>query len=152
MDNSIAPGRNCIGVGVGAMVFDDQRRVFMARRGVEASNEVASWEFPGGTVIFGERLQDAVRREFREEYGMEIRITALLGLFDHILPDEHQHWVSVTYLAEHIGGTPEIRESDKCSEISWCHLRSLPGPLSKITRDNIQKYWKDHGPKVKPAR
>lgn len=139
-EKPIVPGRDCVGVGVGALVFDDRRRVFVARRGAEAANEVGAWEFPGGGVLFGEPLEDAVRREFREEYGMDIGVTALLGVFDHILPGEHQHWVSATYLAEHLGGTPEIREPTKCTEIAWCELRSLPEPLTTITRANLRKY------------
>jgi len=139
----IVPGRDCVGVGVGALVFASSGRVFVARRGPLATNEAGAWEFPGGGVLFGERLEDAVRREFREEYGIDIAVTALLGVFDHILPDEHQHWVSVTYLAEHTGGTPEIREQGKCTGIAWCDVHALPAPLTVITRANLRKYLQD---------
>lgn len=145
MCQSAVPGRNCVGVGVGALVFDNEGRVFLARRGTAASNEIGTWEFPGGAVMFGERLAEAVHREFKEEYGMEIGITELLGLFDHILPDEQQHWVSATYLAKHLGGIPAIREPEKCSEICWFNMRELPTPLSKITQDNADMYREQHG-------
>ncbi|MDQ7037134.1 MAG: hypothetical protein Q9P01_20525 [Anaerolineae bacterium] len=59
---------------------------------------------------------------------------------DHILPEEGQHWVSPTYLAKHISGTPEIKEMGKCSAIGWFNLDSLPEPLSKITQYNIRDY------------
>ena len=95
------PGRDYVGVGVGALVFDAQGLMFLAQRGRAATNERGYWEFPGGKVAFGETLEAAIRREFQEEYGMEIELVALLGVSDHILVAERQHWVSPTYLARH---------------------------------------------------
>ena len=50
------PGRDYVGIGVGAMVFDSEGRVFLAQRGPRAGNERGTWEFPGGKVSFGETL------------------------------------------------------------------------------------------------
>src|SRR5438093_13757333 len=81
-------GVDYIGVGVGAIIVDERGRLFLARRGPSAKNERGLWEFPGGSVEFGERLADALRREIREEYGVEIEVGELLDVVDHILPDE----------------------------------------------------------------
>ncbi|MBE8524787.1 NUDIX domain-containing protein [Amycolatopsis sp. H6(2020)] len=134
------PGHDHIGVGVGAVVSDGAGRLFLARRGPAARNEAGSWEFPGGAVGFGELMEDAVVREFAEEYGMRIELTGQLGAFDHLLPEEGQHWVSVTYLAVHAGGEPQIIEEEKCSAIGWFRLDELPSPLSKITVANVAAY------------
>lgn len=134
------PGHDHIGVGVGAMVSDGAGRLFLARRGQAARNEAGSWEFPGGAVGFGELMEDAVVREFAEEYGMRIEVTGQLGAFDHLLPDEGQHWVSVTYLARHVAGEPQIAEPAKCSAIGWFRLDELPSPLSRITVANVAAY------------
>jgi len=136
----VVPGRDYIGVGVGAMVFNAEGEVFLARRGPAARNEQGTWEFPGGLVAFGERLEDAVRREFVEEFGMEIRPERLLGVFDHLIPAERQHWVSATFIARHVSGTPEIREPGKCSEIGWFTISDPPEPLSLVTQDNLREY------------
>lgn len=139
------PGRDYIGVGVGAMVFNDEGQVFLAQRGPKAKNERGCWEFPGGSVQFGERLADAVRREFREEYAMEIEVVDLLDVSDHILPDEGQHWVSPTFLARHTAGTPRILEPEKCTAIGWFALDKLPAPLSLVTQDDLREYGKKVG-------
>ena len=123
-------GRDHIGVGVGAMVFDAAGRVFLARRGARVRNEAGCWEFPGGTVGFGETLAQTVRREFLEEYGMEVEVTGLLGVADHLLPGEGQHWVSVSFEARHVGGDPRILEPGKCTEIGWFDEDALPSPLA----------------------
>jgi ADP-ribose pyrophosphatase YjhB (NUDIX family) len=126
-------------VGVGAAISDDDSRIFLARRGPAARNEVGMWEFPGGLVGYGELLEHAVLREFFEEYGMVIEITRQLGAFDHILIGETQHWVSVLYRGRHVGGKPVIREPEKCSEIGWFRAGDLPQPLSQITRDSLHR-------------
>jgi ADP-ribose pyrophosphatase YjhB (NUDIX family) len=134
------PGRDYVGIGVGAVVFDAQERVFLAQRGPEASNERGTWEFPGGKVSFGEKLAEAVAREFLEEYGMVIEITELLGVNDHILLAEHEHWVSPTFLARHVSGEARILEPQKCSAIGWFKLDSLPAPLSQVSQDDLKMY------------
>lgn len=133
------PGKDYIGIGVGAIVSDTKSRLFLARRGPTARNESDTWEFPGGSVAYGELLEDAVRREFVEEYGMVIEITCQLGAFDHILLDDRQHWISITYLARHTGGAPSVREPGKCSEIGWFSFDALPTPLSSITCANLRR-------------
>ncbi|GID31790.1 NUDIX domain-containing protein [Paractinoplanes brasiliensis] len=134
------PGHDFIGVGVGAMVFDDDGRVFLARRGPAARNERGLWEFPGGMVDFGETMADAVRREFAEEYGMTVEVTGLIGVSDHILPAEGQHWISPSFTARHIEGTPEIKEPSKCTEIGWFRLGELPEQLTQASRDTLRNY------------
>ncbi len=53
-------GIDYIGVGVGAIIRNEQGEVFLARRGPLAKNERGLWEFPGGAVEFGEKLADAL--------------------------------------------------------------------------------------------
>ena len=136
-------GHDYIGVGVGAMVFNQEGDVFLARRGPQASNEQGTWEFPGGKVSFGETLADAIVREFEEEYGMTIELIDLLGVNDHIL--EHEHWVAPTFIARFVAGLPIIREPDKCSAIGWFALPALPEPLSVVTQDDVRMYLTKYG-------
>ena len=139
------PGIDYIGVAVGAILFNQAGEVFLSRRGPKATNERDTWEFPGGKVDYGERMTDAVRREFAEEYSMVIEVGELLDVDDHILPDEGQHWVSVTYLARHVSGEPRIVEPEKCTAIGWFALDALPSPLSLITRYNLRSYQERFG-------
>ena len=133
-------GIDYIGVGVGALIVDDQGRLFLARRGPNAKNERGLWEFPGGAVERGERLADALRREIREEYGIEIAVGDLLDVVDHILPEEGQHWVSPAYLCRIVSGTPAILEPDKCAEIGWFAPADVPRDLTVISRENLENY------------
>lgn len=129
-----------IRVGVGAMIFNADGAVFMAQRGPKARNERGCWEFPGGRVEYGETLAAAIQREIMEEFGMTIALRYQLHLADHILPDEDQHWISATYIAEHVAGEPIIQEPEKCSAIGWFKLSAVPQPLSKITAADVEVF------------
>ena len=41
-------GRDHIGVGVGAMILNEEGLIYLAKRGPAARNERGAWEFPGG--------------------------------------------------------------------------------------------------------
>lgn len=142
--SQLKPGKDYIGVGIGAIVVNDAGKVFLAQRGEHATNERGTWEFPGGKVGFGERMSDALKREFMEEYRMTIEIVELLSVDDHIIKAEGQHWISPTFIARHIGDDPIICEPHKCSAIGWFDINDLPQPLSLITRLNVRDYIKKH--------
>jgi 8-oxo-dGTP diphosphatase len=133
-------GVDYIGVGVGALIIAANGKVFLSQRGPLARNERGLWEFPGGSVEFGERLADALKREIHEEFGVEIEVGELLDVVDHILPDEGQHWVSPTYLCHIRCGEPVIREPGKCSAIGWFDPYHVPDNLTLITSKNLAHY------------
>ena len=133
-------GVDYIGVGVGAIIVDNQGRLFLARRGSKAKNERCLWEFPGGSVEFRETLAAALRREMQEEFGIEIVVGELLDVVDHILKEEGQHWVSPTYLCTIASGEPCIQEQEKCAEIGWFQTDEIPKELTQITRLNLTHY------------
>jgi len=136
-------GIDYIGVGVGAIIVDDTGRLFLARRGPQAKNERGLWEFPGGSVEFGEKLAQALQREMREEYGVEIAVGELLDVVDHILLEEGQHWVSPAFICKITSGEPSIREPGKCTEIGWFHPDEMPDEsLTQVTRANLVHYRK----------
>jgi 8-oxo-dGTP diphosphatase len=137
-------GVDYIGVGVGAIIVNERGELFLAQRGPLAKNERGLWEFPGGSVEFGERLADALRREIREEYGMEIEVGELLDVVDHILPAEGQHWVSPTYICRPMHGSsePRILEPGKCTAIGWFDPHQAPVELTVISRYNLEHYLK----------
>jgi 8-oxo-dGTP diphosphatase len=139
-DDTMQPGVDYIGVGVGAVILDDEGRLFLARRGPEARNERGLWEFPGGAVEYGETLEEALQREMAEEFGIRVRIGELLDVVNLVLADDEQHWISPTFLCQIASGTPEIREPGKCVDIGWFLPSEMPEDLSRFTSRNLEDY------------
>jgi 8-oxo-dGTP diphosphatase len=128
------PGTDYIGVGVGAFILNDTGEVLLMRRGPGSKSEVCAWALPGGRVEFNETLRDAVMRETREELGIELDIDGQLPAFDHILPDESQHWITSIFTARVSSGEPAIQETEKCDEIGWFPLDALPSPIARMSQ------------------
>ena len=95
-----------IGIGVGAVVFRGAE-VLLIRRGKPPFQ--GSWSIPGGRVECGGRLEDAVRREVKEETAVDARITGMIGVFEALpsdVGDQAGHFVMVDYAAEWVAGNP----------------------------------------------
>src|SRR6266700_1870173 len=101
-------------MGVGGVIIDRGRTVLI-RRGTEPL--LGEWSIPGGTIEVGETLEEAVRRELREETGLEVRVLELIELFDRIYPDNRSaaatnkkkprfHYVIADYLCKLVAGEP----------------------------------------------
>jgi 8-oxo-dGTP diphosphatase len=133
-------GVDYIGVGVGAIIVNDEGKLLLAKRGPKARNERGLWEFPGGAVEFGDTLRDSLIREIKEEYGVTIAVGDLLTVTDHILPEENQHWVSPSYICRVVEGEPTILEPEKCSMIGWFALDEIPNDLTKVTAHDLVLY------------
>lgn len=139
MTKKLKVGFEAIGVGVGALIFNDEGKLLLAKRGPKAKNERGKWEIPGGGVEFGETLEQALKREIKEELNLTIKVGELLQVFDHILPDEKQHWVSPTYICTVESGKPKIMEPEKCDEFGWFTLNEAEKlPLSVITAEDVK--------------
>ena len=134
------PGVDYVGVGVGAVIINNKSKFFLSKRGEKARNEKGLWHFPGGTLEFGEKLEDCIKREIKEEFGVDIKIIDSLEPFDHILPHEHQHWVAFCFVANIISGTPTNKEPEKCAEIGWFTLNEIEKlPLSSVSKIRIKQ-------------
>lgn len=146
-------GIDYIGVGVGAVIRDGDGRVFLAKRGKHARNERGKWEFPGGSVEFNETLPQAVMREVKEEYGIEVEVLELLDVVDHIIPAEQQHWVSPTFVCRVKSGVPRILEPHKCDAIGWFTIDEIPvDELTIASKRSLESLLRREKPNFKGGK
>ncbi len=138
----IRKGKNFIGVGCGALIVNNKNETLLMKRGKGSRNEEGVWSEPGGAVDFGEKIQDAIKREIKEELDIEVEICDFLAVIDHIILEENQHWVTTSYLAKIIKGEPKNLEPHKCSEIRWFSLDNPPASLNQPTKEAIDAYRK----------
>ncbi|HBT03942.1 MAG TPA: 8-oxo-dGTP diphosphatase MutT [Thermodesulfobacterium commune] len=77
------------------------------------------WEFPGGKVEAGESLQEALRRELKEELGIEVRVGEVLEKIRYIYPDEE---IELYLLSVAVNRDLDLKES---LEVKWVDLQEL---------------------------
>ena len=128
-------------VGCGALIINDLGQVLLLKR-KNTRNERGFWNQPGGGVEFGETIEEAIKREIKEELGVEVALFRYLCFTDQILRKEDQHWIAISYLAKIKKGIPKNIEPHKHEEIGWFNLTKLPENLAQTTKDSIASYQK----------
>lgn len=112
-------------LGVGALILDGDR-ILMAQRGKQPL--LGWWSLPGGALETGELLADAVRREVREETGLEIEPLGVIEIFERIMRDDRgepeYHYVLIDYLCRVAGGT--LCAGDDVCSVEWVDRSELP--------------------------
>jgi len=110
-------------VAVGAVVVEDGRALLI-RRGKAPLR--GRWSIPGGAVEHGERLEEALVREMREETGLEVKPLELLTVFDRIDRDGDTvtfHYVILDYRCRRVSG--EARAGSDALEVIWAGTEEL---------------------------
>ena len=133
-------GVDYIGVGVGAVIVNKKGEIFLAKRGKKARNEIGKWECPGGGMKFGDTFENTIIREMKEEFDIDIEVTEALEPFNHLIPDEKQHWVALAFICKIKKGIPKILEPDKCVKISWFTLTEMAKmDLTIATKERLRQ-------------
>jgi 8-oxo-dGTP diphosphatase len=114
-------------VGVGAVVVRGAKALLVKRAHEPRQGE---WSLPGGLLELGESLQDAVRREIKEETSLEIEIGPVIETFDRVHRDDagkiRYHFVIVDFVCWSSGG--EAVPGSDADGVAW------------VTADEIDDY------------
>lgn len=110
-----------------ALCVDERGRVLLTRRAIEP--KLGAWDLPGGFVEEQEHPLETLRRELREETGLEVEPLEFLGVWtDRYGGDSTaQATLNLFWSARVRGGDP--RAADDVSELRWFAADELPpGP------------------------
>ena len=129
-------------VGVWLLIKNKNNEVLMQLR-----TDFNSWDFPGGIVELGEKIEDAAKRELKEETNLEINKLNVLEIFsgDDIYrkyPNGDELYV-ISVLCEVKEYFGELRINDGESKIlKWVKINEIPQNLSPVAKKNIDKIKK----------
>jgi ADP-ribose pyrophosphatase YjhB (NUDIX family) len=102
--------------------YEDQGVVLIRRR-----KPPWGWALPGGFVEYGETLEEAARREAREETGLTVRLLGQLHAYSAPDRDPRQHTITVVFVALGFG---QPLAADDAEAVGIFPLEALPAPLA----------------------
>lgn len=125
----IRTGQKRFTVTAGALIFDDEGRILLLEHVFRPDS---GWGIPGGFLTKGEQPEAALRRELKEEIGIEVEAVELL--FARTLPRPRQ--IEFYFRARAIG-RPEPC-SFEIRSAGWFSIGDLPSELPQDQRRLIQ--------------
>ncbi|MDQ0991624.1 NUDIX domain-containing protein [Streptomyces sp. V3I7] len=138
-DDPAAPTPNSLVVAASAVVIDDEGRILLQRR---RDNDL--WALPGGCMEMTDSLPGTAVREVKEETGLDVEITGLVGTYTdprHVIAysdGEVRRQFNVCFRARVTGG--ELTISDESTELRWVD----PSELEKLPMHHTQRLRLQH--------
>jgi 8-oxo-dGTP diphosphatase len=120
---------------VGAIIFEGDTVLLVERAGEPMKGW---WSIPGGLLETGEKLEDAIQREVREETGLLVKVVSRFDIFERIMRDAEgraeYHYVLVDYICKAVGG--KLQPGDDVSRVEWVACTRLDD--YKVTSGTIE--------------
>lgn len=126
-----------------ALVTDERGRVLLARRAREPAR--GKWDIPGGFVEEGEEALDALRRELREETGLEIEPGAFLGGWPDWYGEGPAAAGTLNLYWEARPGDGEPQPADDVYDLRWFGRDELPSDeeIAFANVAEVLRVWTD---------
>jgi 8-oxo-dGTP diphosphatase len=107
-------------IGTSAFIFKDGK-VLVLLRSADEKAFPSSYELPGGKVEFGESAEEGLKREVREETGLNVKILKPYSTFSDVFNGKHH--IDIQFFCELLGG--EIKLSREHEEYLWADKNDL---------------------------
>lgn len=116
-------------VSVAALVINEKSEILLVK------SPWRGWEYPGGLIEPGESFEAALKREVREESGVEVEITGFVGICKNV----ERNIVNIDFTARYTGG--ELATSEESTEVGWFlpehAMEMITFPLTKKRLANM---------------
>jgi len=127
---------------VGALIVNDKGEILLVRS-YKWGNK---YTVPGGHIELGERSEAAIKREVKEEVGLDIEPVKLLLVQEAIFPVDyvkHEHYIFMDYLCRSKSSAVKV-DREEIQEYLWVEPdRALELEPESFTRNLVTEYLKD---------
>lgn len=142
-DDPNAPEPNSVVPAAVGCVTDDEGRLLLEHR---VDNDL--WALPGGTHDFGESIVETVIREIREETGLDVEVTGLVGIYTDpkariaYSDGEVRQQFTLSFRCRVLGGT--LQRDSESQELRWVSRDELDGlRIHPSMRLRIDHFFED---------
>ena len=119
---------------VANLITEVEGKIVMIRRDTEPGR--GRWAIPGGFVDRGEMVEEGAVRELREETGLNVEVTGLIGVYSR--PGDTN--ILVVYGGTVVGG--QLKAGTEAQEVGLFDAEALP-PLAFERDADIIRQWRD---------
>jgi len=106
---------------------------------IKRKNPPSGWAIPGGFVDYGESLEDAARREAKEETNLDVKLIRQFHTYSDPARDPRHHTITTVYIAK---GKGRLRARDDALEIGLFAEPDLPDEIAFDHRDILRDYFR----------
>lgn len=106
---------------------------------IKRKNPPHGWAIPGGFVDYGETVEAAAVREAKEETGLDVKLSELLGVYSDPDRDPRHHTISTVFVAESSG---EPVADDDAADAGVFTENSLPEDIAFDHREILADYFR----------
>lgn len=118
------------------IIFDTKtKKILIGKRKDSKDTLGLTWAFPGGRPEHGEELEEAIKREIKEETGLEIESIGVI--FAKTYP-EKRDLLAVYFLCGIVGG--KERANEDFSETKWVSPKELKNYFTTSFHPKLQEY------------
>jgi len=130
------------GVTVVYLCHDGNGNYLFNKRSNNCRDEHGCWDCGGGGLDFGFTVEDTLRKELLEEYGVEPLEFEMLGWRDVFREQDGQktHWLALDFRVQIDPSKVVNGEPHKFDEIQWFSIKKLPEPLHSQLPFTIERY------------
>ena len=133
-------------VAVGAIIQGNEDRILLVKHKKERGGYwQGKWICPGGKLEYGERIEDGIKREVKEETNLEIELIMPLVPFERIVKANKEpglHVIYIDYIAKLLGG--KLKTGSDVGEALWIEKGDIPKIWQELHEDT-QKLLKIAG-------
>lgn len=122
----------------GGFIRNKFGKILFVKRSENDSFLPGSWELPGGGVEYGENIEKTLRREIKEECGLDVEIGFPVAVGDYYIKNDKKEIqrVETIFLCKLLNSTQTVVLSHEHSEYKWV-------PSNKINNLELSSYMRD---------
>ena len=118
--------------------FDGVDKVFLPKRAETKKFLPGVFELPGGHIEYGEDIVEGLKREVREELGMDIKVGDPFSVFTYTNEIKGSHSIEVDYFASFVNSLDEIKiNPEDHSEFGWFSEEEIATKVVPFERASV---------------